>query len=256
MELDSTSIPENKLVEIGEKNSNSRRGVFLENGTCLLVSPTSKFEKDLKDHNLNKKIEYFRFRAPRVGAKMVVEADGSLTETNGIIGWEKYDGDEYVVDGAGIDGDSVFIHQMVVPPLEKEIRRQFADKKILGIRGTAASVDFDGEVVVKGRKIKNVEQVVLDGSESGEVPLYTTFEPNGPGEYNKIHHRSVQWVIDHARTLREELNKSGYTVMAETIFPVLLVYDIEILKKMEDGLGGQSLADAVLKAYVLDYPVK
>lgn len=144
-----------------------------------------------------------------------------------------------------------FFTQMVTDFLDDQIARDFPDHPI-GLRGTACALN--GHITHNGMHIRSIEEILRNGTErEATTTAATSFDPEHPD----IPNRSLQWLIQHPQEIRALLQDAPD--LAKTVFPVLLVYDAQDWVKTQSStlpISDQFRSQAILKAYILDYPNK
>jgi hypothetical protein len=208
-------------------------GLFTDTGTAVLEPPS-----DVQLHMLETlpNAAYFPTRIPS-------RWHDSLPFSASLLGMLKKD---------GYNATDRFYQEMVEDPLGEHIAREFQGKPIL-LRGSACSIE--NHIVHGAIQIKNVKEVIRDGCEydDKESIALTSFD----AYHQRIASLTTLWLKKSPRNLRNLVGKHSH---ATQIYPVLLVYDGT---KLQKGSGytfnfhptRASRSQAILKAYITDYPL-
>lgn len=259
-EQQKTSLTQ-KVPERIEPHVDIAIGLFNSSGTQLLESPQPELISSILENNEDGRIEYFRFR------KMAPVTKQSITDSGELVTWEGLEPsgidhsptvtipiEDGFSEGYGIsDGGVVFANVAVIPELEKEISKSFADREEVGIRGIAVSLK-DG-ITVHGTHINTIPEILQSGGAGGtDVQAQTLFVPN---KHPEIGHRSIQWLMDHPQNIRRKAIEEGNRDAASNIFPAILVYDRSKFSpnSVELPESTEERSKVILKAYILDYPI-
>ena len=229
-------------------------GMLSASGTKLLESPNmSRLEELLAT---DKRIVYFRFHMPQdIKDKNNIQPnpDPAPLEAMTIdLADEELDYIDFAFNG--ISAPENLFHFYTLPALTEYLANKYQDQEI-GLRGTATAVaDFPikaGDVMVK-----DPLEILQFGTESGgdSAPM-TGFKP-WYGKY-EIASRSLQWLFQHPRQLREEAGQWEEPSDQGAIFPALLVYD---RTKFEEGTAAlpndqKVRAEVILEIIILDMPL-
>lgn len=170
------------------------------------------------------------------------------------------------INSFGVSGNAFSL--FVSPALTAEIRK-FSLKQgldLVGLRGIACSLDGTIEEpaappFTSWVGLPDVIDVMRQGRDAPRASTtnISTFDPSEPTSI--LHHRTVQWLVDHTRGLREGSLLDSPS--AKKVYPVALVYDLRKLQRSAEGneytaepKPGQSWPKALIKAYVMPAPLK
>lgn len=218
-----------------DKIDQTRRGLFDHMGTILLQTPT---KQQLSLLPIDPRVEYFS----SLGDESVTiddQVDSKRSESLG-------------------KADSPYFQHYSIVPLNEKLKVDFRDKSVIGIRGTACSIEepleyedmfqFSGNRKLK--TVKTVIQIIAGGTEKSEDTTNIEILNLERGETILDKDYPFRYLMYYPNTLRYFVKMQNGNYNA--VFPLLLVYDLE--HKNSDQSVITNAHTALLKAYILDYP--
>lgn len=224
----------------------STRGLFLPNGKPILSTPSPE---QIAAVNANPKAEYFSTLGPtpEVTPKLLVP-----------FGIHRIPG---VLEHFNKEG-RVYYEQYILGPLLEKISSEFGiSPPNLALRGSAGSLDRQVDTKTYG-KILTLEQMLKAGSDTGKQKTRVASFDKGIDPKSVTENSITTYARGHSDAylqswsaiLRNDLINDED---AESIFPMLFIYDISKLRRDKHD---QVLPDdpklreqAIIKAYVLDH---
>ena len=119
----------------------------------------------------------------------------------------------------------------------------------IAVRGVACSISSK-PISIDGNLITNPAQILQLGAETS-----TTSSPM-IGFKTEIPSRSLQWLIQHPQELRERAVAEGKLAEAQSIYPLLIVYDRDQFNPTDTNLPDdpEKRGKAIKEVIILDYP--
>ena len=253
-----------RLPQIRSKNTQEKeivktqpapQGLYSETGGLILETIPENIIQNLK--SIDPRLSFVGIQAP-VDETLLSNLDSKIVLSR------DYEQAFAIINNFGVDGNSFVDY--VIPSLVADLDRVLtkSGKDRIGLRGTACSIEGKISEPAAPPKtyrvnLSDIREIMKLGKEqTGDETLVSTYHKNNPGQEPEIHHRTVQWLVDHPKTARKDLVANSD--IARKVYPLLLVYDLDKLQpgktlysaQLKPGIS--SWSDALLKAYILPCP--